>query len=219
MKFLNREDAGRKLAEKLMSNENVAHADKGKIVVLALPRGGVPVAFEIAKRLSAPLDVLPVRKLGVPGHSELAMGAIAGDGVCILNDDVINHLRIPSETIEQVEDKENKELARRNQLYRGAKPAPDLNGKTVILVDDGMATGANMQAAIQAAKKQHAARILVATPVSSGSAYATVGLLADRVVTVGIPNAFYGVGQFYEDFSQTSDNEVMTLLEKSRSFH
>lgn len=210
MRFLNREDAGRQLAEKLTS-----YKEKRDALVLALPRGGVPVAYQIARALQLPLDVMLVRKLGVPGHEELAMGAIANGGVRVLNEEIVHSLRISPFIIEDAVEAEQQELKRRNQAYRGGKPAPDLRSRTVLLVDDGMATGANMRAAVAAAKHQQAARIVVAVPVASDSAYDAIKEIADEVVCVALPTVFYGVGGFYMDFAQTSDAEVKALLKKA----
>jgi putative phosphoribosyl transferase len=209
MRFYNREDAGKALAKKLL-----AYKDRANTLVLALPRGGVPVAYQIAGELHLPLDIMLVRKLGVPGHEELAMGAIANGHVQVLNEEVVRSLSIPPSIVEKVVAAEHKELERRNQEYRDGRPAPKLQGKTVILVDDGMATGANMRAAVDAVKQQ-AARIVVAAPIASNSAYSMLTEVADEVICVEVPDIFYGVGQFYADFSQTSDDEVKALLKQA----
>lgn len=205
--FVNRREAGAFLAEQLMS-----YADKPDVIVLALPRGGVPVAAQIARRLNAPLDVFTVRKLGLPGHPELAMGAIASGGVRVLNGDVVTSLRIPDEVIEDVTATELQELKRRERLYRDDLPAPEVEGKTVIVVDDGIATGSTMVAAISALRQLGAAKIVVTTPVIARSTSANLVKYADEVVAVLAPVEFFGVGQWYEDFSQTTDDEVRTLL-------
>lgn len=207
MLFANRREAGDWLADKLATYEGRQDA-----VVLALPRGGVPVAFEIAQALHLPLDVMLVRKLGVPGHEELAMGAIAGGGVRVLNEDIVHSLNIPPLAIERVAEAEQREMERRNQAYREGRAGPDIKGKTVILVDDGMATGANMRAAADAARKAQVARVVVAVPVASDSACALLEQSADEVVCLEVPRYFSGVGAFYSDFEQTSDSEVQALL-------
>ena len=205
--FFNRTEAGRFLAEKLTT-----YANRRDVLVLALPRGGVPVASEVAKALNVPLDVFVVRKLGLPHHPELAMGAIASGGVRVFNGDVVNSLRIPDEVIDAVSAQEFAELQRREKAYRDDLPSPEVEGKTVILVDDGIATGSTMLAAIAALRQLNVARILVATPVVPASAYYEIRRVADEVVAVMMPEDFYAVGQWYEDFSQTSDDEVRQLL-------
>lgn len=210
MLFANRREAGDWLADRLAAYEGRRDA-----VVLALPRGGVPVAFEIAQALHLPLDLMLVRKLGVPGHEELAMGAIAGGGVQVLNEDIIHSLNIPPLAIERVAEAEQRELERRNAAYRGDRPPLDFKGKTVILVDDGMATGATMSAAADAARKQQAARVVVAVPVAD-SACEMARQSADEVVCMHVPRYFNGVGAFYSDFEQTTDSEVQTLLKMSQ---
>ena len=183
---------------------------------MALPRGGVPVAFEIAKALHAPLDVCVVRKLGVPGHRELAMGAIATGGVLLLNDDVVRELGIPTRVIDSVAEVERGELERRERLYRGGRPVPDASGLTVILVDDGLATGASMLAAVRALRRRHVGRIVVAVPVAAVDACSSLGGEADDCIVLTEPLEFRAVGQWYDDFSDTSDAEVCDLLEQSR---
>jgi predicted phosphoribosyltransferase len=205
--FSNRQEAGKKLAEALS-----AYKEREKTVVLAMPRGGVPVAFEVTHALHLPLDLMLVRKLGVPGQEELAMGAIAHGDVHVLNEDVVRHHSIPRSVIKNAIAREKKELSRRNDAYRGGLPAPNLKHCTVILVDDGMATGANMRAAVQAVRKCHAKRVIVAVPVSSASAYALLSEMADEVVCLHVPEPFYGVGDAYRDFDQTQDEEVKELL-------
>src|SRR5436305_277212 len=208
--FLNRTEAGRLLAEKLEKYSN-----RNDVVVLGLPRGGVPVAYEVAKRLNAPLDVFIVRKLGVPGFEELAAGAIASGGVRVLNEDVVRAIPYASEAIEAVTAKETAELQRREQIYREGRPPPELRDKTVILVDDGLATGATMRAAVKALRQRGAAKIVVAVPVGPPDTCREFEDEADEVVCASAPEFFQAVGQYYEDFSQTSDDEVRELLAKA----
>jgi putative phosphoribosyl transferase len=205
--FFNRTEAGQFLAENLS-----AYANRGDVLVLALPRGGVPVAAEVAKRLDAPLDVFVVRKLGLPGHPELAMGAIASGGVRVFNGEVMNSFRIPDEVVNAVTAEELIEIERREKTYRDDLPPLELEGKTVILVDDGIATGSTMLAAVAALRQLNAARIIVAAPVIAGSTYYEIRRAADDVAAVIVPENFYAVGVWYEDFSQTSDDEVRDLL-------
>ncbi len=207
MQFRDRDEAGALLAAKLM-----AYANKPDVIVLALPRGGVPVGAQVAKKLNVPFDVFVVRKLGLPGHPELAMGAIASGGVRVFNGDVVNTLRIPDEVINAVTAEEYQELKRREQSYRDDLPPPEVEGKTVIIVDDGIATGSTMVAAISALRQLNAGRVVVATPTVARSTYDYLRQNADDVVAVIVPEEFYGVGQWYEDFSQTSDEEVHRLL-------
>jgi predicted phosphoribosyltransferase len=185
------------------------------VLVLALPRGGVPVAFEVARSLHAPLDVFLVRKLGVPGHPELAMGAIASGGVRALNEDVLRVLQIPEEVIDSVAEEEQQELVRREQLYRGARPAPDVRGRTVILINDGLATGSTMRAAVAALRQQQPARIVVAVPVGAPETCAELQDEADQMVCARMPEPFHAVGLWYSDFAQTTDDEVRELLERA----
>jgi predicted phosphoribosyltransferase len=206
-RFQNRKEAGRILASRLVAYTN--HPDA---VVLALPRGGVPVGFEVARELDLPLDVLLVRKLGVPGHEELAMGAIASGGVRYLNRAVIESFKIRPEVLEEAERREALELMRREALYRGNRPPLNVEGRTVILVDDGVATGSTVRVAIQVLRSQHAGRIVVATPAAPPSAKWEIAPLVDDFIAVVSPEDFYGVGQFYEDFSQTDDDTVFELL-------
>ena len=208
--FRDRAAAGRLLAEKL-----TAYAGRTDVLVLALPRGGVPVAFEVAQALEVPLDVFVVRKLGVPGHEELAMGAIASGGITVLNEDVIQALHPPLRVIEAVAAREFQELGRRERAYRGDRPAIDVHGKVVILVDDGMATGSTMRAAVAALRRLGPARIVVATPAAAPSTCAEIGREADECVCCIMPDPFYAVGVWYEDFSQTTDEEVRELLERA----
>jgi putative phosphoribosyl transferase len=205
-RFRNRSQAGKELAEKL-----TAYADKDGSI-LALPRGGIPVAFEIAKRLNLPLELLLVRKLGVPGHEELAFGAIASGGVRILNDDIVASLGISHPTIETVTARENAELGRREKLYQGDKPFPKLEGKTVIVVDDGIATGATMRVAVKALREHKPAKIVVAAPTSAPDTYEQLRLETHEVVCLATPEPYLAVGTWYDDFSQTTDEEVKTLL-------
>jgi predicted phosphoribosyltransferase len=205
--FRDRQEAGERLAEKL-----TAYADQPSMIVLALPRGGVPVGAEVAKRLHAPLDVFVVRKLGLPGHPELAMGAIASGGVRVLNSDVVSTLRISNEIIDAVTAEEFQELKRREESYRHNLPPPEVEGKTVIIVDDGVATGSTMMAAILALRQLNVGRVVVASPTVARATCDYLCESADEVVAVIVPDTFYGVGQWYEDFSQTSDEEVQRLL-------
>jgi putative phosphoribosyl transferase len=209
--FFNRTEAGQVLAEHLSSYSN-----RDDVLVLALPRGGVPVAAEVARKLNAPLDVFVVRKLGLPGHPELAMGAIASGGVRVFNGEVVNSLRIPDEVIDAVSAEELIELQRRERCYRDDLPPPEVEGKTVILVDDGVATGSTMLAAVAALRQLNAGRIVVAAPVIAGSTYYEIRRAADDVAAVMVPENFYAVGVWYEDFSQTSDDEVRDLLAARR---
>jgi putative phosphoribosyl transferase len=211
MIYRNRIEAGKYLATQLAH-----YADRDDLLVLALPRGGVPVAFEVAKTLRAPLDIFLVRKLGVPGREELAMGAIATGGVRVLNDDVVEYLRIPSGVIDSVAASELRELERRELAYRGNRPEPEVRGKTVILVDDGLATGSTMRAAVAALRQQSPARIVVAVPVSAPQTCDEYRMGADEIICAITPEPFLGVGQWYRDFSQTTDEEVSDLLEKAR---
>jgi erythromycin esterase-like protein/adenine/guanine phosphoribosyltransferase-like PRPP-binding protein len=205
--FRDRREAGRQLAAKLS-----AYANRRDLLVLAMPRGGVPVAYEIARALGAPLDVFVVRKLGVPGYEELAMGAVATGGVRVLNDGVVKQLGIPGHLIEAVAARELQELARRERLYRGGRPPPDVSGRTAILVDDGLATGATMHAAIQALRQQLPARIVVAVPTASPETCEEMRSEVDDVVCAITPDPFHAVGRWYQDFSQTTDEEVRDLL-------
>ena len=208
--FMDRTEAGKLLAAKL-----TRYTGRPDMIVLALPRGGVPVAFEIARGLSAPLDVFLVRKLGVPGQEELAMGAIATGGIRVLNRDIVAYLAIPQRVIDAVALQEQQELERRERLYRGDRPAPEVRGMTVILVDDGLATGSTMRAAIAALKKLEPGHIVVAVPVAPTSAIRELENEADEVVCVFAPEPFDGVGRWYQDFSQTTDQEVRSLLDRA----
>ncbi|WP_433256904.1 phosphoribosyltransferase [Streptosporangium sp. CA-135522] len=205
--FVDRRDAGRVLADLLGH-----HRGRSDTVVLGLPRGGVPVAYEIATALDAPLDVFLVHKLGVPGHEELAMGAIADGGVMVLNDDVVWSRGLSQETIDEVAARERHALLRRERLYRGVRSMPELTGKVVIVADDGLATGASMRAAVQALDRLRPARIVVAVPVAPESTCCELEALADEVVCASTPRVFFAVGQSYVDFTQTDDEEVRDLL-------
>jgi len=210
--FRDRTDAGQQLARKLH-----AYTHRPDVLVLALPRGGVPVGYEVARELGVPLDVYLVRKLGVPGDEELAMGAVATGGVRVLNDEVIRSLHIPQSVVDAVADWEQKELARRERLYRDERPAPYVNGRTVLLVDDGLATGSTMLAAIKALRQQHPTRLVVAVPTAPSLACHDMKVHADEAICAIMPDPFYSVGYWYEDFSQVTDDEVRDLLERSGS--
>ena len=210
MIYRDRTEAGRRLAAQLTD-----YANRPDVLVLALPRGGVPVAYEVAKALRAPLDIFLVRKLGVPGHEELAMGAIATGGVRVLNEDVMRYISISDAAIDAVAAKEQRELERREQLYRGDRPAPDVKGQTVILVDDGLATGSTMRAAAAALRQQQPARIVVAVPVSAVQTCDEYRMGVDEIVCAVTPEPFHAVGMWYEDFSQTTDEEVRELLARA----
>lgn len=212
MLYHDRSDAGRELARKLVN-----YYDRPDVIVLALPRGGVPVGYEVAKALKAPLDVFVVRKLGTPGQPELAMGAIASGGVRVLNEQVISALAIPEHLIEVVAREETEELRRRELQYRGTRPPIEARGKTVILVDDGLATGSTMKAAARALRLQGAARIVIAVPVAAAQSGEAVRAEADEVVCGATPDQFWAVGQWYRDFEQTTDEEVRDLLTRATS--
>jgi putative phosphoribosyl transferase len=209
MIFKNRADAGRKLAAKL-----TRYADREDVLVLALPRGGVPVAYEVAKELKAPLDVFLVRKLGVPGHEELAMGAIASGGVRVINEELINYLGIPDDVIDAIAAVEQRELERRAVAYRDDRPPPEVKDRIVILIDDGLATGSTMRAAAASLRLQKPRRIVVAVPVSSPETCNEFRSEVDEIVCAVTPQHFQGVGLWYDDFSQTSDDEVRELLKR-----
>jgi predicted phosphoribosyltransferase len=210
--FRDRTEAGKLLAAKLSQ-----YAGRPDILVLALPRGGVPVGHEVARALHAPMDVFIVRKLGVPGHEEFAMGAVATGGVRVLNEQVVNALGIPDYVIEAVAAWEQRELERRERLYRGNRPPPGVRGKTVILIDDGLATGSTMLAAVQALRKLGPARIVVAVPVASPDTCELLKSEVDEIVCAATPEPFYAVGLWYQDFSQTTDEEVRELLERANA--
>ena len=206
--FKNRREAGIQLAKKLAS-----YVGNTNVLVLGLPRGGVPVAYEVARALGAPLDVFVVRKLGVPGHRELAMGAIASGGVRVLNQDVLGVLNISNTMIDMVAAQEEMELQRQQRAYRGDAAFPSLGGRIVIVVDDGLATGSTMRAAVRALRQSDPARIVVAAPVAAAETYLSLSNEADEVVCVAVPESFYAVSVWYEEFEQTSDREVRDLLE------
>jgi predicted phosphoribosyltransferase len=207
--FNDRQDAGRRLAELLLHSR-----PPGDIVVLGLPRGGVPVAWEIARALDATLDVFLVRKLGTPGHPELAMGAIASGSTRVINDDVVNALGIAPDQIEAAARREQSELERRDAVYRQGGVLTLLAGRTVILVDDGLATGSTMKAAVQAVRQHAPARVIVAVPVGAPETCRALRAIADEVICAETPLSFSAVGQWYRDFSQTTDDEVVALLKR-----
>jgi predicted phosphoribosyltransferase len=210
MLFRDRIHAGRLLAEKLAK-----HAHRPDVLVLGLPRGGVPVAFAVAEALDAPLEVFVVRKLGLPGQEELAIGAIATGGVRVLNEDLVEALGMPPEEIDAIAAEEQRELERRERLYRDDRPPPDVRGRTVILVDDGLATGSSMRAAVAALRQQKPARIVVAVPVGAPDTCAELRAEADEVLCARAPEPFHAVGLWYDDFSQTTDAEVHDLLARA----
>jgi putative phosphoribosyl transferase len=211
-KFKNRRDAGQKLAAALMR-----YKKNPGLLVLGLPRGGITVAYEVAVALEAPLDVLIVRKLGVPGHLELAMGAVATGGIRILNESVIQNLRISTSEIERSSSEAQKSVARLEKLYRGTKPAAIIAGQTVIVVDDGLATGATMQAAIQALKRMGPGQLVIAVPVASPDVYESLKKEVYEIICLLKPERFKAVGEWYEDFTQTQDEEVQKYLENSKT--
>ncbi len=210
-RFRDRTEAGQLLAAQLRAYEG-----RPDVLVLGLPRGGVPVAYEVAKALHAPLDVLIVRKLGVPGQEELAMGAIASSGVRVLNNDVVQLLGVPDDVIEMVAGREQQELERRERLYRGDRSIYEIRGRTIILIDDGIATGATMHAAVAVLRQQQPARIIIAVPVAASSTCEEFATEVEEFVCIRRPEAFYAVGFWYENFSPTTDEEVRSLLEQSR---
>ena len=209
--FSDRRDAGRELAKHLRTYEN-----RDDVVVLALPRGGVPVAFEVARALHAPLDVFVVRKIGMPGHREFGVGAIASGGVKVIDDEVLRLYGVPHAAVEAIAREEGEELKRREQLYREGRPPQELQDRTVILVDDGLATGSSMKAAVQAVRLRRPARVVVAVPVGATETCRLMTELADESVCARMPEPFSAVGLWYRDFSQTSDEEVRELLEESQ---
>jgi putative phosphoribosyl transferase len=209
-RFRDRTEAGRLLAQKLRD-----YSGRSDVLVLALPRGGVPVAFEVARELGVPLDVFLVRKLGVPGHDELAMGAIASGGVSVLNEDVIHYLRLPIEVIDAVAAKEQRELERRELVYRGERAEPEIRGQTILLVDDGLATGSTMRAAVAALRQQQPAQIVVAVPIAAPETCDEFRAEVDKIICAVTPEPFYAVGLWYEDFSQTTDDEVSDYLRRA----
>ncbi len=208
MRFIDRTDAGRQLATRL-----AGYSGRSDVIVLALPRGGVPVAREVARLLRAPLDVFLVRKLGVPGHSELAMGAIAEGGVEVLSDDLIQEIGISATMVQQVAVRERAELDRRAALYRGGRPLPDLRGRIAVLIDDGLATGSTMEAAVLALRRLQPARIVIGAPVGARDTCERIARLADEVVCLATPEPFQAVGLWYDEFTQTTDDEVKRLLD------
>ncbi|MGI0487811.1 phosphoribosyltransferase [Pantanalinema rosaneae CENA516] len=213
MRFQHRTAAGQLLATQLST-----YANRDEVMVLALPRGGVPIGFEVAQALHVPLDVLIVRKLGVPGHEELAMGAIAPGGVQILNHQIIQSCQVEDTAIATVIAQEQQELTRREQLYRGDRPATNLRDRTVILVDDGLATGATMRVAVQAVRQEHPAQVVVAVPVAAPETSEMLAAEVDRLICMETPRRFSSVGSWYEDFSQTTDEEVRLLLTAAHEF-
>jgi putative phosphoribosyl transferase len=213
MTFADRTDAGRKLAEELAK-----FAGEKNLLILGLPRGGVPVAFEVAKALRAPLDVFVVRKLGVPGQEELAMGAIASGGVRVLNEEIIRSLDIFEDQIARVAANEQRELERREFVYRSGRGAPEISGKTILLIDDGLATGATMRAAVHAVKALNPSKLVVAVPTAAPDTCALLKKMVDETICLITPTPFGGVGAWYRDFSQTSDREVQQLLKESEEF-
>jgi predicted phosphoribosyltransferase len=210
--YRDRREAGTELARTLS-----AYAGRSRLLVLALPRGGVPVGYEVALALDAPLDVFLVRKLGVPGYEELAMGAIASGGARVLNDDVVRELRIPDHTIEAVARQEDIELRRREREYRGRLPEPEVRNATVLLVDDGLATGSTMRAAVQALRQEAPTELVIAVPVAAAATCTTLRQEADEVICARTPEPFIAVGLWYADFSETSDDEVRDLLARART--
>lgn len=207
MIYRDRTDAGKHLAEHLEKYSN-----RDDVLVLALPRGGVPVAYEVAKALRAPLDTFVVRKLGLPGQEELAIGAIASGGIRVINSDVVDYLNVPARVVDAVVDAELRELERRERLYRGNRPEPDVSGKTVILVDDGLATGSTMRAAAEALRQQNPAKLVVAVPLSAAQTCDEYRMGVDEIICAKTPEPFMAVGMWYRDFSQTTDEEVRELL-------
>lgn len=214
IRFRDRSEAGKALARLLTH-----YADRPDVLILALPRGGVPVGFEVARALHAPLDVLLVRKLGLPGQEELAMGAVASGGRIVLNEELLYQMKLPREVIDQAIDRELGELKRREKRYRGERPVPDVQDLVVILVDDGLATGSSMRAAAEALRLQQPQRIVVAVPVAPVSTCEAFRVEADEVVCVVTPEPFYAVGMWYDDFAQVTDEEVRDLLERANAFH
>lgn len=213
MRFKNRTAAGQLLAAPLH-----AYANRDDVTILALPRGGVPIGFEVAKALNAPLDILVARKLGVPGQEELAMGAIAAGDVQILNQPIVQSCRVDEVAIAQVIAQEQQELARREQLYRGDRPAPNLHDRVVILVDDGLATGATMRVAVQAVRQKQPGQIVIAVPVAAIETCAELSREVDQIICLETPRRFSSVGSWYDDFSQTTDAEVKVLLQAAIEF-
>jgi len=213
-RFQDRRDGGRVLAERLG-----AWRGRADVLVLALPRGGVPVGFEVARALGAPLDIFLVRKLGMPGDEEVALGAIAAGGVRVLDRELIEQCGIGPETLARLTEREEREIARRNRLYRGERPAPDAHGRTVILVDDGLATGATMRAAVEALRKEAPARLIVGVPVAAKETCEALRDEVDDIICARTPEPFWAVGDWYQDFEQTSDEEVQQLLQQAAQEH
>jgi putative phosphoribosyl transferase len=212
-RFRDRRDAGRRLATNLAT-----HAGRPDVIVLALPRGGVPVAFEVAQALAASLDVFLVRKLGMPGHEEFAIGAIASGGVTVLNEDTLREYGVSREQVADIVEAEQRELERREHRYRGDRAFPDLAGRTVILIDDGLATGSTMRAAVAALRHERPARVIVAVPTAPAETCEELRTIVDEMVCLITPDPFYAVGLWYEDFSQTTDEEVRELIESAARF-
>jgi len=208
--FENRREAGQQLAQELSG-----YADREDVIVLGLPRGGVPVAFEVAKALGAPLDVFVVRKLGFPGNPELAMGAIASGDVRVMNQNVVRTIGVSDKAIERVIKEEREKLKEREEIYRGARPRVDLEGKTVLLIDDGLATGATMRAAVRALRQHNPEKIVVAVPTAPPETCAEFKKIVDEIICVTTPRMFMGVGGAYRDFSQTTNQQVRDMLEKA----
>lgn len=208
--FGDRRDAGKKLVQKL-----IGYADREDVIVLALPRGGVPVAYEVAAALNVPMDIFIVRKLGWPGHEEMAIGAIASGGVRVLNEDIVRYLNIPETLIDAVARRETRELERREREYRGKRPPLELKDRTVIVIDDGLATGASMRAAIVGVRAHAPAQIVVAVPTAALETCEALEPEVDQIICASTPEPFYGVSRWYEDFSQTTDEEVRLLLEEA----
>lgn len=209
-RFNDRYEAGRVLAERLAE-----YADDPAAIVLALPRGGVPVAFQIAQRLHLPLDIVVVKKITVPGYDELALGAAASDGICVIDEGLTSHFGLSKQDIESLARRTYQEVERREAAYRNHRPVPHLKGRTVILVDDGLATGSSMQIAVAAVRRKHPSRVIVAVPVASREAALGIKEVADDVIFAAIPDPFYAVGAWYGDFSETTDDEVRDLLERA----
>jgi putative phosphoribosyl transferase len=214
MRFADRAAAGERLARELAE-----YRGRDSVLVLGLPRGGVPVAFPVARSLGAPLDVFLVRKLGVPGHEELAMGALASGGVRVLNPEVMEHIEIDAATLDEVTAREKRELDRRERAYRGDRPAPEVRDRTVILVDDGLATGSTMRAAAGALREEEPAELVVAVPVAASEVCDSFRDEVDRIVCAEMPERLHAVGLWYEDFAQTTDDEVRALLALAREEH
>jgi len=208
MHFRDRADAGRRLGDALKAR----YGDRDDVLILGLPRGGVPIAFEVAQILNAPLDIFVVRKLGVPGHEELAMGAMASGGAIVFNDEVVQSLGIPQNAIDRVIARERRELERREREYRGNRPPIDVSARTVILVDDGLATGATMHAAVQAVRASGPAGIVIAVPVAAAATVTRLRPFVDDLVCINIPESFFAVSAWYDNFSQTTDEEVSSMV-------